>query len=229
MAITVLFEEQIEIPLDIQSLADFRCWAVSEQFPETGRIDFLAGRIEVDMSPEDLYCHGTLKVELIRVLGQHVKTERLGDLFADRTRVSAPDADVSVEPDIVFVSNESLQSGRVRLVPKASGEPGRYVELEGGPDLLVEIVSDTSVKKDTQRLPGAYFAAGVGEFWLIDARRDPLSFQIHHRGATEFVPTAADADGYQHSAVFNTHFRLDRALNPHGRVSFDLREKQAEG
>jgi Uma2 family endonuclease len=68
--------------------------------------------------------------------------------------------------------------------------------LEVAPDLIVEIVSDTSVRKDTERLPVSYFAAGVGEFWLIDARRDPLEFLIHRR------------------------------RNAHGRVEFDLLEKE---
>lgn len=45
--------------------------------------------------------------------------------------------------------------GRVTFVPKAGGDPGRFVEVEGGPDLVVLIVGDSSVKKDTRRLPGA--------------------------------------------------------------------------
>ncbi len=222
MTATVLFEEQIEVPLGIQSLADFRRWAVSDQFPEAGRIDFVGGRIEVDMSPEDLYCHGALKVELIRVLSQHVKTGQLGDLFTDRTRVSAPRANLSVEPDIVFVAVDSLETGRVRLVPKASGGPGRYVELEGGPDLVVEIVSDTSVRKDTERLPAAYFQAGVREFWLADARAEPIVFRIHHRGRTAFQPVDVDRDGYQRSAVFSMLFRLDARRDDRGHWAFDL-------
>jgi hypothetical protein len=32
-----------------------------------------------------------------------------------------------------------MRSGRVRLVPKAGDKPGRYVEVEGAPDLIVEI------------------------------------------------------------------------------------------
>ena len=40
MATTVVFEEQVEIPTDIQSLADFRRWALSDDFPERGRIDY---------------------------------------------------------------------------------------------------------------------------------------------------------------------------------------------
>ncbi len=64
MAASVVFEEQLEIPLNLQTLEDFRQWALSDSFPDRGRIDFIAGRIEVDMSPEEIYCHGTLKTEL---------------------------------------------------------------------------------------------------------------------------------------------------------------------
>ena len=227
MTTTVLFEEQIEIPLGIQSLADFRRWAISDQFPETGRIDFVAGRIEVDMSPEDFFCHGTLKTELIIVLGRRVKEAGIGHLVTDSTRVSCPDAGLSVEPDIVFISDETLAAGRVRLVPKSGGKPGQYVEVEGPPDLVVEIVSDTSVRKDTERLPAAYFQAGVREFWLADARNEPVVFRIHRRGPSGFQPVDPQPDGFQPSAVFKRHFRLDAHRDDRNYWAFDLREQES--
>jgi len=46
--------------------------------------------------------------------------------------------------------------------------------------MVVELVGDASVGKDRRRLPPAYFAAGVTEFWLIDARGPELEFVIHH-------------------------------------------------
>jgi len=225
MATTVVFEEQVEIPLDLRSLADFRRWALSDEFPETGRIDYVAGRIEVDMSPEEFFCHGTLKVEMVRVLAGLVKQGSLGHLVSDRTRISSVQADVSAEPDIVFLSHETLASGRARLVPKAGGEPGRYVEVEGAPDLIVEIVSDSSVTKDTQRLPAAYYTAGVREFWLADARKEPLVFRIHGPGASAFAPVEPDADGFQASAVFGCSFRLEGKRDAQGNWAFDLLQR----
>jgi hypothetical protein len=50
-------------------------------------------------------------------------------------------------------------------------KPGGFIEVEGAADLVVEILSDSSVGKDTRRLPEAYAKAGVGELWLVDARR----------------------------------------------------------
>ena len=227
MATTVRIEEQIEIPLNLRNLVDFRRWATSDAFPEQGRIDYVTGCIEVDMSPEDLHTHGKLKTELVGVLWQRIKQEELGELYTDSTRVSCPDADLSVEPDLVFVKESSLDSGRVKLIPKAAGGADRYIELEGPPDLIVEIVSDASIRKDTERLPGAYFRAGVGEFWLVDARGEDLLFRIHHRGPSAYEPAESDPDGYQHSTVLSRWYRLDRGRNARGRVVFDLRQKRS--
>ena len=225
MASSVVFEEQVEIPLNLRSLTEFRRWVLSDAFPEQGRIDYLAGRIEVDMSPEDFFCHGTLKVELIRVLSQQVKDAGSGHLVSDRTRVSCPEADLSAEPDIVFVSHEALAAGRARLVAAATGQPGRYVELEGAPDLVVEIVSDRSEAKDTRRLPEAYFRAGVREFWLADARGEHIVFLIHRRAEAGFRPVEHDSDGFQRSAVFGCSLRIDRRRDAQGHWTFDLGQR----
>jgi Uma2 family endonuclease len=222
MAATIVFEELFEMPLDLASLAEFRRWALSKAFPERGRIDFVGGRIEVDMSPEDLFTHGNVKIEIVGVLWQRVKAGRLGHLFTDRTRVSTPAADLSVEPDVVFVSEESIDGDRVRLVPRTGGDEGRYAEIEGAPDLTVEIVSDSSSIKDTRRLPVAYHRAGVREFWLIDARKDQLAFRIHRRGESAFDPVTADGEGFQASEVFACRFRLDRARDRRGHWSYSL-------
>ena len=71
----LILEDQIEVPLDIASLADFRRWALSDRFPERGRIDYLGGRIEVDMSPEEFFAHGVLKGEVYAELLSIVKRE----------------------------------------------------------------------------------------------------------------------------------------------------------
>lgn len=52
---SVVFEERLRIPLGLSSLKEFRSWAQSEDFPESGRTDYIGGNLEVDMSPEDLH------------------------------------------------------------------------------------------------------------------------------------------------------------------------------
>jgi Uma2 family endonuclease len=224
MATAILLEQQLRIP-SIASLEDFRHWMRSDEFPDHGRIDYVDGHIEVDMSPEDLFCHGTIKGEIYAAILNCVKAQRLGYLFCDRTRVTCVAGGVSAEPDIVLLSDDAIDSGRVTLVPKASGEAGRYVEIEGPPELIVEIVSDSSERKDKQRLPAAYFAGGVPEFWLVDARPKTLLFKIHDRGEKGYRDLHPDADGFQFSATLGKHFRLERSQNDHGRPVFTLHVK----
>ena len=228
MATAVLIGEQLEIPPISNGLTGFRHWAASDQFPEVGRIDFIADRIEVDMSPEDLHTHGAPKTELIVVIGTRVRERSLGELYTDRARVSCPAADLSVEPDIVFVSHDTLNEGRARLVPKSAGVSDRYVELEGPPDLIVEIVSDSSVHKDTERLPERYWTAGVREYWLVDARSDELIFQIHHRGNAAYEPAPSDNEHFQFSRVLDSWYRFERTRNRHGRLQYRLADRGSQ-
>ncbi len=228
MASSVIVEEQVEIPY-FGSLAEFRAWALSDDFPERGRIDYIGGRIEVDMSPENVFFHGSVKTEVVRVLGNIVQSAGDGYLFTDRMRISAPAAELSAEPDIVFLSDETLDSGRVRLVPSAGGEPDSYVELEGAPDVVVEIVSDSSVAKDTKRLPISYWRAGIAEYWVIDVRGERMFFRIHTRRTDSYEPVLTDAEGFQRSAVFALSFRLGRRRNTRGRWVFDLQSRECEG
>jgi Uma2 family endonuclease len=222
MATIVNFENAVEMPMGLNSLDDFRRWTSTDAFPRTGRIDFVDGRIEVETSPEDLFTHGTPKSEIHGVLYGRVKNQRIGHLFIDRTRIASVPGNLSAEPDIVFVSHRAIESGRVRLIPKASGQPGRYVELEGGPDLVVEIVSDGSVTKDTQQLPAAYFNADVEEYWLVDVRDQTTIFQIFSRGVSSFEAVKQDMHGFQQSRVLACRFRFQRSWNDTGFWEYDL-------
>ena len=96
--------------------------------------------------------------------------------------------------------------------------------IEGPPDLIVEVVSDSTVRKDTRRLPQAYFAAGVREFWLVDGRKE-LTFVVHARGQSKFEAVEADAEGFQTSVVLGTSFRLDRTKDRLGVWRYDLLNK----
>lgn len=202
----VVFEDQLEVPPGIRRLRDFRKWMLSESFPETGRIDFIGGRIEIEVSPEQFFSHGGPKEALARTLGPLNFQWKLGFLRIENTRVTSVAADLSAEPDLVFISKSRLETQEVKLSKAWTGD---YLEVEGGPDLVVEVISPSSVGKDTIRLPAAYFAAGVLEYWLIDARKDDaLRFQIYRRGKTAFRRVRADAEGFQKSTVFGRSFQL---------------------
>lgn len=223
--VRVVIGGELEIP-PIRNLDEFRKWARSPEFPERGRIDYINGRIEVDEVTQDALTHGTPKAEIARVILNRARELRLGQTFVDSMRVSSPSAGVSVEPDVVVVSHDGLSSGRVRLVPAQSMKSKRYVELEGGPDLVVEVLSDSSVEKDRERLYKQYFEAGVHEYWLTDARRDELEFVIHHRGKSGFRRAPRDKQGFQRSKVLGASYRFEREADQNDTWFYTLRQRE---
>jgi Uma2 family endonuclease len=222
-------EESVHIPRRAtRDLAGFRAWAVSRRFPENGRIDFLAGDLEVDMSPEDLHKHGVVKSEISTILHLMVAHSGLGEVYIDRARVSSPRADLSVEPDVVVVFWETLDSGRLRYVPAASGEPDCYIEMEGAPDVVVEVVSNSSERKDRVRLPPLYAAAGIPELWLVDVRKNTVRFEIQSLGPDGYEPVKPDSGGWRSSPRLGRRFRLVRKEVHPGRWIYRL-EHDGEG
>ncbi|MFP5286959.1 MAG: Uma2 family endonuclease, partial [Thermoanaerobaculia bacterium] len=193
-------EKPFRIPATARSFEGFRRWTRSSRFPEQGRIDYIGGHIEVDMSPEDLHKHGLVKTTIAGVLFDRIMLRELGDVYIDRARVAVPGPKLSVEPDVVVVLWESIDSGRVREIPRKIKRPESYIELEGSVDLVVEVISDSSVGKDRTLLPPQYAAAGVPELWLVDVRRG-LRFEVHVLEGEGYRLLAADADGWLRSPL----------------------------
>jgi Uma2 family endonuclease len=219
----VLPDREVIVPASARSLAGFRAWAKSEGFPRRGRISFLDGDIYIDMTPEEIQTHGLLKAEIGSVLVVLNKKKDLGSFFPDGTLLTNVEANLSTEPDACFATWRSLEPRRVRLIPR-KGAQDQYLELKGTPEWVLEIVSKTSVAKDTKRLRLQYHRAGISEYWLVDARREKLSFQILYRGAADFEP-APNRDGWQTSRVFGCRFRLIRQRGRMGLWQYTLEMK----
>ncbi len=198
----------LHIPRGVNTLAGFRDWVLSEDFPEKVRATFVDQEVYLDMTMEELETHASVKAETSRVLmNENVKLDR-GKFYLDGVMVTNEEAGVSNNPDAVAISWESLKAGRVRLVSRRFGST-KILEINGSPDWIMEIVSDSSVFKDTVELRRAYHRAKIGEYWLIDARGPEISFQILLWRKTGYVAAPAK-DGWVHSRYFGRRFRLTR-------------------
>ncbi len=175
------------------------------------------------MSPESLFSHNQPKTEIASVLYGLAKRLDIGTVFGDRARVVVESVGLSCEPDLTYVSNESFDLKRVALTPKDDW-PRDAVEIVGPPDLVVEIVSDSSVRKDTEDLYRLYFEAGIKEYWLIDARGSNVSFRLLTRGQTAWNDAEADSGGFLFSTVLGRSYRLDRQTGRRGESRYDLVE-----
>ena len=132
--------------------------------------------------------------------------------------VAVVQSGISGNPDGVFVSYEALTAQRVLLV---EGMEEGYLELEGSPDMVLEVVIRCSVRKDRVVLRGAYWEAGIREYWLVDARKPPLSFDILRYTAKRYA-RCRKYDGWIKSGVFQKSFRLTQTVDPLGHPEYTL-------
>jgi Uma2 family endonuclease len=98
------------------------------------------------------------------------------------------------------------------------------VEIVGSPDWVMEIVSPRSIKKDKVLLREAYFKAGVGEYWLVDALGEEVDFQILVPGDKEYQAVDGQ-DGWLASPTFGKSFRLERSKDDDGLLQYTLHMK----
>ncbi len=212
---------RVSVPEDAFTLGGFRAWALSDELPERARVAFVTGDVYLDTSNEDPETHVAVKAAIAEALSALNRALKLGKFYGDGVLVTHGRSGLSCNPDATFLSRASLLSGRARLVPRP-GRPGRYSDIEGSPDMVLEVVSDSSVEKDTVHLRSAYHAAGVPEYWLVDARGERVVFRILRREKRGYGAAAARG-GWQRSQVFGRSFRLERERDEFGLWDYTLR------
>ena len=221
MTTVVVEGDVVQIPEWATDLESFRRWADSNDFPEAGRICYLQGEVWVDLSKEQLFSHLQVKSKFNIVLGGLAEAEELGLYFPDGLLLTNLAADLSWKPDGTFVSAATLRTGLIRLV---EGAEGGHVELEGSPDMVLEVVSRSSVQKDYVTLRQAYWEAGIPEYWLIDAREEEIHFEILIWRKGGYVAVTPDK-GWLNSPVFGHRFRLTRKRDRRGAWKYTLAVK----
>ena len=121
------------------------------------------------------------------LIDEYVHINKRGAVLYAPFEVKLWPAGPSREPDLLFVSNDKLE----RLGEK---------RFDGGPDLVVEIVSPSSVREDKVCKFDEYEQAGVMEYWIIDPRRRLETaefFQLDESGI--YQPVEVDDDGVYRS------------------------------
>jgi Uma2 family endonuclease len=216
----VIIDGSVWVPADVVDLDSFCRWASSDPYPEWGRISYLDGTIWVDLSMEDLYRHNQVKKAFATALDRLVESLTLGRLIPDGMLLRNNAANLSTVPDGIFVSYDALRGGQVRRLE--SKTPAGYTQLDGSPEMVLEVVSESSVEKDTVDLRGMYWRAGILEYWLVDARAATPRFNILRRGRKGYTATRKQAGGWVKSTVFDRSFQLTQTTDPLGDPLYTL-------
>lgn len=162
--------------------------------PDDGRIvEWANGEIIKHMPPSGP--HQNAVTLLIALLRNYVKRMASGRVIVAPVEARLWPGGPSREPDVLFVRRERLE-----LITDK--------RLEGAPDLVVEIISPTSVTLDRVDKYLEYERAGVGEYWIIDPRPRQQQADFFVRGEEgRFVSAPVDDKGVYHATVL-PGFRL---------------------
>ncbi len=160
--------------------------------------------------------HYQCKKALSHTLTGIIETDDSGLDFPDGMLLTNLEAGLSTQPEFMFVATETIESGLVTIL-----RGDESIEVLGSPDMTLEVISPTSVEKDTVLLRRLYYEAGVKEYWLVDSRENHFAFDILRRGPAKFMTTRKN-QGWQKSQVFGREFKLKRNESKYGVSKFVL-------
>jgi Uma2 family endonuclease len=118
---------------------------------DSGNYELHDGKIFFMPSP--LVPHQIASSNLHIELGAFAKRNKLGRVLAAPMDVRFTENDI-VQPDLMFIANE-----RADIIQKI---------VEGAPDLVVEIKSESNTPKELGYKKFLYETGGVKEYWLVD-------------------------------------------------------------
>ena len=123
--------------------------------------------------------HQRISRKLLRLMDNFIQDKSLGEIFYSPIDVFLDDENVP-QPDLVFVSN-----ARSSIVDDREG-------ILGVPDLVVEIISPSSMRLDRVIKKELYEAFAVPEYWLIDPKNDAIEVFAFQNGRYKSVAFAND-------------------------------------
>ncbi|MET0594291.1 MAG: Uma2 family endonuclease [Polyangiaceae bacterium] len=137
------------------------------RYPDDGRLyEILEGELYVTPSPS--IEHQRISRDLEFLLLTFLRKAGCGEVLDAPVGVRLSDEDV-LEPDLLVVLRE--HADRI----------GEQV-IDGAPDLVVEILSPGTVRRDLGPKRAKYEEAGVPEYWVVDPATATIEVQVLHEG-----------------------------------------------
>ncbi|MDW8320858.1 MAG: Uma2 family endonuclease [Armatimonadota bacterium] len=158
---------------------EFRRWAGEDTCAE-----WVDGEVIVPMPPKRK--HQSVIVFLARLLGDFIELTGRGQVLTAPFETFLPSRPASREPDIIVVLGDNLQ----HLTEE---------RFTGAPDIVVEVISEDSVRRDRVEKFLEYEREGVREYWLIDSRAGHAAVDVFTLEQGSFVPLDANEEGWLES------------------------------
>src|SRR4030066_1634342 len=140
---------------------------------------------ELFMVPSPNEAHQRFLVTLTNIMVNYVRKNKLGTVYCAPFDILFSEEDI-VQPDIIFVSNKNK-----KIITKDN--------IKGSPDLLVEILSPSTSKRDMGIKKKLYARHGVREYWIVDPKRE--TFDVFRLKGCEFEGKRYGVQDYLSSDV----------------------------
>jgi Uma2 family endonuclease len=145
---------------------------LQEMQDDTHRYELVKG--ELRMAPPPGSEHGEITMNLAAPLHQHVKSKKLGVVYAAETGFKLEsDPDTVRAPDIAFVREERVQQ---------AGPSTGY--LSGAPDLVVEVLSPSDRTIEVEDKVAAWLGGGAQLVWVVSPKLHTVTV---YRSLTDIV------------------------------------------
>ncbi|HXR96339.1 MAG TPA: Uma2 family endonuclease [Terriglobales bacterium] len=131
------------------------------------------------VSPSPVPRHQRIVGRLYLLIGTYLQAHHIGELFVAPLDVKLSEHDI-VEPDLLYVA-----SARAGIV----GDDN----VQGAPDLVIEILSPSTRGRDLRLKRDRYEQQGVGEYWLVDPASDRIT--VLRRVGDAYVEAGAYCPG----------------------------------
>ena len=162
------------MPVDIRLTYDDYCL-----LPNDGkRYEIIDGELFVTPSPR--FGHQIIVTRLTRYLSAFVEDHGLGLVFVSPFDVVFSQFDV-VEPDVLYVS-------------KARASVLTEKNVQGAPDLVIEVLSPTTANTDRTTKLKLYARFGVAEYWIVDPNGPSAEVYRREKEGLELAATLQSED-----------------------------------
>ena len=157
------------------------------------RYELLDGKLILLDSPSR--DHQSVRMHLLFDMYAFVNENDLGWVYCAPFDVLFTDTDV-VQPDILFISQE-----REHILTPAN--------VQGAPDLIVEILSPSSSTRDWRAKRELYSAHGVREYWIVDPTNRIVSILLPQDGVLEIDQTHTEDETATSTVIEGFSVSLD--------------------
>lgn len=140
--------------------------------------EIIDGNLLIAPSPD--MCHQDLSRKVFRLIDRFVTRNKLGEVFYAPFDVVL-DSENTVQPDLIFVS-----AANVGIIKQRA--------IFGIPNLLIELISPSSVRRDRSDKKDLYARFGVKEYWIGDPANKSLEILTLKEGRYE-LHCAAEIKG----------------------------------